>query len=272
MSSKLDVLANSDNRRRLLLAEVAGLLHNIGKLDPNFLAGPTRGQGEVKAHFLDCQPYDFERFAKPDIGLINPVYKDLVRPDVNLTDSACTELLEKAHFEQQIADLGLSRAKVMPALEAFCKCLTRKGPLYFADVAVRKRLSQQEQQIQSKVQAEIDSHITPPQRQQHRETQLQQECKEQRNDLYQREEQEQEVREQAFRDIRLEVRGEDWPLADLLTLFWDHYFDKSEDDYRRRSTLKPWLRPDIGTDIPRLLILAHGEMSGGGEAWFECKR
>ncbi|MCW5853323.1 MAG: hypothetical protein KIT87_24865, partial [Anaerolineae bacterium] len=64
-----------------------------------------------------------------------------------------------------------------------------------------------------------------------------------------------------------------WPLPDLLTLFWDDFFKKDktsvyepggadDTDYTRYSALESWLKPGLGTDLPRLLILSHGEVSG----------
>ena len=79
--------------------------------------------------------------------------------------------------------------------------------------------------------------------------------------------------------VPLQVASEIWSLPDLLTLFWDDFFKKdkasvyepgSDDDpdYSRESALKPWLRPDLGTDVPRLLMLSHGEVSGQEKAGY----
>ncbi|MEA3349874.1 MAG: hypothetical protein U9Q82_04560, partial [Chloroflexota bacterium] len=67
-----------------------------------------------------------------------------------------------------------------------------------------------------------------------------------------------------------------WPLADLLTLFWDVFFDKEDtdkkkddSDYVRKYALRPWLKPNQGTNLPALLILSHGEISGAEKSDLE---
>ena len=69
--STLQALA--DARAEILKAEVAALLHNIGKLDVNFLLaqmGQEAARREIQEQLCDIPAYYFDRFAAPDLGLL----------------------------------------------------------------------------------------------------------------------------------------------------------------------------------------------------------
>ncbi len=64
MTVNLDIL--KQHRDALLLAEVAAWLHNIGKMDPNFLVMQTGESPDILGIYRITQ-YSFRRFARPSV-------------------------------------------------------------------------------------------------------------------------------------------------------------------------------------------------------------
>ncbi len=195
----------------ILRAEIAALLHNIGKLDPNFLrdtvSDPAVAVQQLKQRSLHRPDYQYRRFGRPDPALLGLGQAEIADPTGSPNDAALRSMLAGLALSPELQDAAVRAA------HRFNAFVRRTGP------------------------------AEPSQ-------------------------------ESVFRSLpSLDVAGENWSLPDLLTLFWDNFFakprpnhyipgDDNDPDYARVSALAPWLRPDVGTDLPRLLILAHGEVSG----------
>ncbi|RLD03771.1 MAG: hypothetical protein DRI56_11975, partial [Chloroflexota bacterium] len=69
----LDLKVLAGHRDELLLAEVAAWLHNMGKLDPNFLVMQTNDSPDILGLYRippahsSTGAYSFKRFAKPSV-------------------------------------------------------------------------------------------------------------------------------------------------------------------------------------------------------------
>ena len=282
--SKLDEL--TDKRDLILLAEIAALLHNIGKLDPNFLQIPKR---ELAPRHMYIPSYRFKRFAAPDPALIARAHKEIVEHPSDKRSTFEAEL-RKGDFWEVDTHEAFVHCSIAAAWQ-FSQFLTTNGSLYRCLVPERTRevgrlktdLDQIEKQIEQ-IQQELSTAV--PERKKELGIELNQQRDRLREirarlkeaqevdttEILQEEAKRQAETETRFRDLHLTVAGEVWPLADLLTLFWDDFFykpDPEEDpdaDYKRESALKPWLKQDQGMGLPTLLILSHGEMSSA-EKW-----
>jgi len=78
MSKDLKVLA--ENRENILLAELAAWLHNIGKLDPNFLVMQTGERRKVLGIYRIPGQYSFKRFCKPTVLMSQFLWENLKGP------------------------------------------------------------------------------------------------------------------------------------------------------------------------------------------------
>lgn len=191
--NELDRLAQ--HRNVILLAELAGLLHNIGKLNPNFLRSTVCDEGNAVAllkqqqQFMDG--YAFKRFAKPSEDILDASAK----PHLANSTKLDTSRLPGHPFS---SDLEKAQQK---AAETFNKFYRGIGPLS-------------------------------------------------------------NTQTQPLTKMILDVSGEKWQLTDLLTLFWDEFFHKpNNNDYQRAYALDRWLS-NQPNGLPHLLIHAHGEVSG----------
>lgn len=187
----------AQHRDAILLAELAGLLHNIGKLNPNFLKSTVEDERNAvqllkeNSQFVDG--YAFKRFAKPAEEILDASVRTLLASNdkLNLNE------LPKSSNPEKAKDVEHSEGK---AAETFNKFYRGTGPL-------------------SSNQAKALSRI-------------------------------------------IRVASESWRLTDLLTLFWDEFFYKPDkNDYQRIYALDRWLKSKPN-HLPKLLIHAHGEMSG----------
>lgn len=193
--SELEKLAQ--HRDAILLAELAGLLHNIGKLNSNFLRSTVSNEGDVvtllRQHNQFIDGYTVKRFARPSEDILDAS----VKPQL-----ATTKKLDASQLPGQSPSNDLERAQ-QRAAENFNRFYRGTGVLSDA-------------QAQS---------LSSP-------------------------------------NFRLDVVGEQWLLADLLTLFWDEFFYKpNNNDYQRVFALDRWLA-NKRNEVPHLLIHAHGEISG----------
>jgi hypothetical protein len=191
--SQLDQLAQ--HHEAILLAELAGLLHNIGKLNPNFLKSIVSDESNavvlLKQHNQFVDGYASKRFARPSEDILNTSFKTPLANDAPVD-------ISQLPGHPPGNDLEKAQQKAATAFNRFYRGV---GPL-------------SEQQRAS------------------------------------------------FAPLILEVSGEKWRLTDLLTLFWDEFFHKpNNDDYQRTYALDRWLG-DQPNSLPHLLIHAHGEISG----------
>ncbi len=232
MSYDLQVLA--DNRDALLLAEVAAWLHNLGKLEPRFLVDAIDGETpENLSPLLRIPPsnsglsqYSIRRFTRPSI----------LQSDFPFADFA--------------------------------------GVLYFPDESIRQKVTELDQKLE-RIHSELQrSDLSNEHRRDlgKKLNEIKQSKNKTVNELTQTEESSWLQREQEI-DQAI-IPSLHWSLGALLTMFWEsEWFEKpflenyqpgSEDDpdYQRtpKSTIR--LKPGSSMDLPALLLLAHGEISG----------
>ena len=285
-------------RKTMLLAEIAGLLHNLGKLDPNFLASymedQDRAEKEIIAHIADIPAYRFQRFAAPNPALLAKG-RDVITGSRWESRAKLANALQKgldephAHNLDQDWDTIKSEypatAAVIEAAWNFSKFYHANGPLYRILMSQREQAKREQTTIEQSLaslkkehqqviealnQAEPGSKKPLGIQKGKLESEIEK-CERKLEHLEQTLfEQEQEAQTQLEEQFRKLVMGkglEPWSLADLLTLFWDDFFFwKDNDPYKRKSALTPLLKPDQGTNLPALLILSHGEVSGEEKA------
>jgi len=74
MSYNLEKLSENQNRQAVLLAELAGLLHNLGKLDPNFFPNQVSDTSsairQIRTGKQFIEGYKFKRFAQLSAGFL----------------------------------------------------------------------------------------------------------------------------------------------------------------------------------------------------------
>jgi len=296
MSRSLSVLAQLDNREVILRAEIAGLLHNIGKLDPNFLASKASNAKdayqEIQEEGFDIPYYRFKRFAAPDVDLLSSV-KTIIKREkwssrVDLAEaleSQITSLDDTGAIQALIANWNNAKhpfmARVIEAAWQFNAFLYSNGPLYRCLLRKRQEVRAKQEQIdqqlssisqgQQKVRDQLKIATANQQKIAVRNRlnalkQQKQKLESQREKIWQQvlcEERTQQMQlEGKFRAQCFDIAGEKWPLADLLTLFWDDFFFQPDNNgYKRQSALAYWLGPAHGTALPALLILSHAEIS-----------
>ncbi|RMD65906.1 hypothetical protein D6817_05200, partial [Candidatus Pacearchaeota archaeon] len=275
--SQLDKLAQPQHRQAILLAELAGLLHNIGKLDVNFLAETTRGNvaEKIEKHLLDIYQYQFKRFAKPNVALIenarSPIVDRFADWNTERDFSAFEQELRSNNYWRPHEDKEFIQATIKAAW-MLVRFLQSNGPLYQLQ---REELQpfKDEYECRQQIQEEFDLNTIPPRERQNKINELKKltqdaltNFEEVKRAVHNKEKSQQDNLETNFRKFVLSVADESWSLADILTLFWDDFFYKPqndvEPDYKRKSALEPWLKAEINTTLPALLALAHGEMSG----------
>lgn len=258
------------HRDDILRAEIAGWLHNVGKLDPNFSGGAPEKEFQIIT-------YKFERFASPELDWIQD-------PQLKLMLQDCDEEGVKEWARSQ----GFSD-KVGEALATLCEFISAHGPLYFvsprrAEVLRQKERCAIEKCVEEQIKQELPKlkkqsprgyeHLVKRKRQEYRaerENSLDKELEQ----IYQREAHEENERVKEYRSLMLAIpQCRPWPLPDFLTLFWDHFFEKpsnqedydpgsdNDPDYHREYILTRIFGPQIDASLPSLLILAHGEISG----------
>jgi len=230
MTIDLQVLA--DNRDELLLAEVAAWLHNMGKLDPNFLVMQTNDSPDILGLYRippahsSTGAYSFKRFAKPS---------------------------------------------VLKSIKSTFPYEDSTGVLYFPDENLREGIQQKGieiEEIKQKLKSSDDKSFLGKQGKQL--DKLKYNIGQSRGE---RDDNEKNLWQQYEADIEKVVVARNWPLGSLLTMFWEkEWFKKpSVQPYQPGSEEDPdYLRqpnPDIlkegwTMDLPALLLLAHGEVSG----------
>jgi hypothetical protein len=320
-----------EEKETILLAEIAGLLHNIGKMDPNFLVKVVPqnekrlAEGEVLANLQDIPDYCFERFASPDLELIQKRWSqrllDLLRkarPSIQSREDQPNDKSRRVPLTRDalvdlLPDLGtLLEAEFGPealpeehvkALSTAIRRQGENGPLYEClETKHRKdripkswsktwrsysELRSEIKDLQARIQ-ELRGSMHAASGSRRKELgkaygQLKGKRKQEEQQLdalsqklveglkeswadpidMKQEAKEQERLENRFRDWAVEAGDEVWPLADLLTLFWDSFFHKpGRDDYKRAPLLNLQITKQAGFRLPALLVLSHGEVSG----------
>lgn len=290
-------------RDQILRAELAALLHNVGKLDANFLAQKTRKADQAKAEedvkargfFIPAVhpfKYQFQRFAAPDPELFQPAVGQVLEDDVwrakgriafgqELANRVTWKETEQQAIPALLADWNKAKdthpilARSFTAAWQLYVFTWANGPLYYPQAdQLAPNLSEQAQ-LAPEVKRLAERINAAPSKEQREKLGREQGPLKKRLEalekaeasLRQIEREAQKQREDQFRQITLTLADEQWSLADLLTLFWDHFFyqpsrEDPEQGYKRQSALLPWLLPKRNTLLPALLILAHGEVSG----------
>ncbi len=284
---------SAEKREQILLAELAGFLHNIGKLDPNFLADVVldadraTANSEIANLWLTITGYSFGRFAVPKAAILADVVRDVVnKQSWRSLDELAQELrqqisdaAEQARIDALLADwsnksqIDQLMAGALKAVWQFYVARTNCGPLYFCLPKERQekqeRVDQLDQELQATTQqlrlASAEEKRTLGVR--HGELKnSREEAAKKLQATYGSEQDQQKVLEAVFRAHEIIVAKERWTFADLLTLFWDNpFFIKplgDDGDYHRQPVLCPWLKQSPEMLLPTLLILSHGEMSG----------
>ncbi|MCE7984167.1 MAG: hypothetical protein DYG89_23580 [Caldilinea sp. CFX5] len=296
--SQLGILAQ--HRKEILLAELAGLLHNVGKLDPNFLASKVNNESVAKQkiveHWLDIPNYRFDRFSAPDVTLLHKEVKDrITERDWESRAKLANELkvqfgtsAEKAAIEALIQNWDEAKkihpliAKQLEAIWQFHAFQISNGPLYQC-LALRRQIElhslKETYERSQEALASFDMTAVPPKERHTIREKLQKAAKEAeenfqktRDAIYAEEKRQQQSLETKFRDIKLSIVDESWSIADLLALFWDDFFYQlNGDGYKRQSALAYWLStPKV--QLPALLILSHGEISGAEKENVEAQQ
>jgi len=228
----INIYKLKDFRKDILRAEIVGYMHNLGKLDPNFLDLQTYNSSEISTNHKippsDSsirKQYTFKRFTRPSIL--------------------------KSDFPYDKAP----------------------GVLYFPDLSTRKRIEQIAHEIsviqdQLNLAASEDRKLLGIQLSELRK--VNNKILGYRNDSEKGawEQYEQHVEGLLFPDLG------NWPLGSLLTMFWEKdWFDKPviqkykpgsnyDPDYQRSPKGGIKLKSGFSMDIPALLLLSHGEVSG----------
>ena len=150
-------------RKTILLAEIAGLLHNLGKLSPNsdILSFSKSKLGE---RYLYCPRYRFDRFAAPDTNLLCAEAREV------LEQHAKDEATLRSYLQKQWTDEELTafRAlateheaedelvkKAMEAAWQLKQWSQSNGPLFRCFTAQRKRERQRTTERLQALDAEI---------------------------------------------------------------------------------------------------------------------
>lgn len=281
---------SAEGREQILLAELAGLLHNIGKLDPNFLADMVRDADRVTANseiaklWLTITGYSFGRFAAPDAAILSHVVSSVInKQNWRSLDELAKELrqqisdaAEQARIDALLADWS-NQSKVdqlmagaLKAVWQFCVARVANGPLYFCLRAERQGRERRLEELRLEIQAiarqfsQLSAAEKPTLGR--KQAELTEERERVNKEVYSRERRQQHAYEAQFGASKLKIADEHWSLADLLTLFWDSPFfvkpPSDDGDYQRQPVLRPWLKQSPEMLLPTLLILSHGEMSG----------
>lgn len=282
----------------ILRAEFTALLHNIGKLDPIFLASKAKdkekvAEYEVKSNGFGIKDYHFKCFAAPDLSLLNDDVRSVLTMKIwsDIIDFA-EEL--KTHFPDDLIHRAVGAlimdwkpgkanpimAKAIKEIEAiwqFYRFTLTNGSLYRCLVSKRQdKLSPLKIEyekakaefetfnIQSVPQAEINKKRNELKQAKGRaESNLKKASEEISEEINTEEKRHQKETETKFREIKLTIAGEIWSIADFLSLFWDDFFYQPEGNgYLRESALARWLTSRQTTKLPAMLMLSHGEVSG----------
>jgi len=226
MTVNLDIL--KQHRHALLLAEVAAWLHNIGKMDPNFLVMQTGESPDILGIYRITQ-YSFRRFARPSVLQGNFPYEQQ-KGVLYFVNQQLREEIEQingeiANIHKKLQDPGTA-ASDRPNLGTTLRSLQNEKD------QKKKQLEQGEQSAWQKYEKRIEQCVIP--------------------------------------DVG------NWPLGSLLTMFWEsEWFEKqkpqasgyepgSDDDpdYQRKPKQGILLESGFTMDLPALLLLSHGEVSG----------
>lgn len=224
-------------RGDILRAEIAGWFHNIGKLDPNFLVGQT----EESQNILGTQRI--------------PALGSEIRGEYSINRFSRPKLLKSTFpYEDRI------------------------GVLFLPNTDNRKKVEQKVQHIEgeiAKIQEKLKKTVQSSEKK-HLGIQLSGLKEERSKALRDRDFSEKDVWEQYELKIEECILKDlsNWPLGSLLTMFWEkQWFDKPDEqkylpgsiqdpDYNRAPKKDIRLESGFSMDLPSLLLLAHGEVSG----------
>lgn len=262
---------------QILLAELGGLLHNIGKLEPNFFQPPKQ---ELASQHCFISSYRFDRFAKPEIELTDKA-REIICDQIsrwNPEDDKSRQDFEnelKMHGKWESGDSPDYQQRALDAAWMLVRFLKSNGPLFFSRQSERAEKHAEMTRLRKERQEQFDNLKnqlgagTPEERKElgPKIGELQKDIAEiarQLNEpiLLPKETTEQTALENNFRSTKIEIVGQYWQVAELLTFFWDDFFFKpDDDDYKRQTALHPWTESSFNSTLHALLILSHGEVS-----------
>jgi len=271
--------------RQVLLAELAALLHNVGKLDGNFLAAVVTEADSsnaaecLKDHLLRINDYSFRRFAAPDpalfgkigaiLGAENPTEREVMGLIRGILSSEDQSAIHELEADWQGAGLRYPELKrIVVAAQRLAKFWRGNGPLYMLP---RRQERDRIRQLTTELgdigrrQSDPSTPLADKQNEGARRKVLAAALAD-LNKVLARGPEYQKAQEDKFNALSIDVGGEMWRLADLLTVFWDQFNYKPEGkDLERRPALSRWISTQMG--LPMLLALAHGAASGekGGQ-------
>lgn len=250
---------------QILLAEIAGLLHNIGKLDPNFLAAHVENQGDSKAdvrnHSQEISDYSYSRFSTIDPNLFTAGIKDIVTRQP--WRSANGFLNEADCFDEITAQLRRRILSCWDGIEAdlFIEEVRNANPNNIDLKNITQRMPLQKGKLDALLQVAVSTSnrgaLYPMLSGRHNTEEVQQH--------------DQWVHQ--LRESTIRIADSQWSLIDLLIVFWDSpfFYKEARDDYKRLSTLDVWMKDSVNNLFPALLALAHGEVSGSEKQSVTCR-
>ncbi|MEW6735565.1 MAG: hypothetical protein AB1489_30015 [Acidobacteriota bacterium] len=184
-------------RDQVLLAELAGLLHNIGKLDPNFLASVMRPNStkdtkedsddqqtaqnsaiqDIKQHLQLIPDYSFKRFAGPSFSILTEEVRKVIEPQLWETRKDLVIAIKNQFtdpIEQTVLDQFANNwtraekdhpwiAKLLETLWTFHSWSNiSNGPLYVCNEKERQKIYQELDATQKEFYQVVDQLKTAP--------------------------------------------------------------------------------------------------------------
>ena len=293
-----DLSTLSNERHTILLAEIAALLHNMGKLDPNFLAPKMSdadyAEGKVISQLLDIPKYEVKRLSAPALDMFEEHWHSIIEQDSSDLGKQLSRGIENDEHCDRKVKAALKFAAFRKANGFLYRCFSpARQKRNAACVQAWENWWEIEQtlkQLENKrelLQQKLSEKLSEDQRRKagsdfnnitERIKNIE-EKKEQAKEIFDAEKKQlgtstikDELKAQAKLEkafyIPIEVSSENWNIATLLTIFWDDFFyreiadDRAHSGYTRKSALEPWLKQNLDTALPALLILSHGEISG----------
>ncbi|MBX6773628.1 MAG: hypothetical protein IRY83_18080, partial [Chloroflexi bacterium] len=99
----------------ILRAEIAALLHNIGKLDPNFLrdtvSDPASAVQQLQQRSLHRPGYQYRRFGRPDPGLLGLGQTEIANPAGSPDDATLRSRLAGLPLSPELQDAAVRAAR-----------------------------------------------------------------------------------------------------------------------------------------------------------------